>query len=103
MEPSPEPAQDSGDAFSSFGPMFIDHPLNQRNVGFGNGSFSYGYWQHDEYISEEEAGRRQKMQGMQKYFSRQFEIEYVGRIGNGLPMRWVETKKGGLKMTLKSS
>ena len=103
LEPSPEPAQDSGDAFSSFGPMFIDHPLNQRNVGFGNGSFSYGYWQHDEYISEEEAGRRQKMQGMQKYFSRQFEIEYVGRIGNGLPMRWVETKKGGLKMTLKSS
>jgi len=70
LEPSPVPAQDSGYAFSSFGPMFIDHPLNQRDVCFGNGSFSYGYGQHDEYISEEEGGRQQKMQGIEKYFSR---------------------------------
>src|SRR3990172_3712255 len=63
LEPSPVPAQDSGDAFSSLGPMLIDYPLNQRDVGFGNGSFSYGYWQHDEYISEEERGRHHKMQG----------------------------------------
>jgi len=38
---------------------------------------------------------------MQKYFSRQFEIKDTGRIGNSLPMCWVETKKGGLKMPLK--
>ena len=49
---------------------FIDHPLNQRDVGFGNGLFAYGYGQHDEYISEEERGRQQKMQGIEKYFSR---------------------------------
>jgi len=70
LEPSPVPAQDSGDAFSSLGPMFIDHPLNQRDVCFGNGSFSYGYGQHDEYISEEEGGRQQNMQGSENYFSR---------------------------------
>jgi len=39
---------------------------------------------------------------MQKYFSRQFEIKDTGRIGNSLPMCWVETKKGGLKMARKS-
>jgi len=42
------------------------------------------------------------MQGMQKYFSRQFEIKDVGRNGNDLPIRWVEMKKGGLEMPLKS-
>ena len=70
LEPSPVPAQDSGDAFSSLGPMFIDYPLNERDVGFGNGLFSYGYWQHDKCISEEERGRQQKMQRSEKYFSR---------------------------------
>jgi hypothetical protein len=29
-------------------------------------------------------------------------IEYVGLIGNGLPIRWFEMKKGGVKMPLKS-
>jgi len=72
LEPSPVPAQDSGDAFSSLGPMFIDHPLNQRDVCFGNGSFSYGYGQHDECISEEEDGRQQKMQEDENIFSVQF-------------------------------
>jgi hypothetical protein len=46
--------------------------------------------------SEEELGRRQKMQEIKKYFSRHFEIKDTGRIGNGLPIRWVEMKKGGL-------
>ncbi|MCG2739392.1 MAG: hypothetical protein L6300_04035 [Syntrophaceae bacterium] len=102
LEPSPVPAQDSGNALSSLGPMFIDYLLNQRDVGFGNGSFSYGYGQHDKCISEEERGRQQKMQGSEKYFSGQFEIKDVGRNGNGLPIRWVEMKKAGLKMPLKS-
>jgi len=68
LEPPPVPAQDSGDALSSLGPMFINDTLNQRDVGFGNGSFSYGYWQHDKCISEEERGRQQKMHGNEKYF-----------------------------------
>jgi len=72
LEPSPVPAQDSGDAFSSLGPMFIDHPLNHGDVGFRNGSFSYGYWQHDKCISEEEGGRQQKMQGSENIFSGEF-------------------------------
>lgn len=32
-------------------------------------SFADSYWQHDGYISEEERGRRQKMQEIKKYFS----------------------------------
>jgi hypothetical protein len=42
LEPSPVMAQDLGDAFSSFGPVFIDHPLNHGDVGFRNGSSAYG-------------------------------------------------------------
>ena len=42
LEPSPALAQDLGDAFSSFGPVFIDHPLNHGDVGFRNGSSAYG-------------------------------------------------------------
>ncbi len=78
LEPSPVPAKDSGDALSSLGPMFIDYPLNQRDVGFGNGSFSYGYGQHDKCISEEMLGRQPKMQRREKYFSGQFENKAVG-------------------------
>jgi len=78
LEPPPVPAQDSGDALSSLGPMLIDYALNQRDVGFGNGSFSYGYWQHDKCISEEMLGRQPKMQRREKYFSGQFENKAVG-------------------------
>ncbi|MFA5789411.1 MAG: hypothetical protein WC924_06205 [Candidatus Gracilibacteria bacterium] len=42
LEPSPVMAQDLGDAFSSFGPVFIDYPLNHGDVGFRNGSSAYG-------------------------------------------------------------
>lgn len=42
LDPSPLVAQDIGDAFSSFGPVFIDHPLNHGDVGFRNGSSAYG-------------------------------------------------------------
>ena len=42
LEPSPVLAQDFGDAFSSFGPVLIDHPLNHGDVGFRNGSSTYG-------------------------------------------------------------
>ncbi len=42
LEPSPVMAQDIGDAFSSFGPVFIDHPLNHGDVGFRNGASAYG-------------------------------------------------------------
>jgi hypothetical protein len=37
-----------------------------------------------------------EIQEIKKYFSRHFEIKDTGRIGNGLPIRWVEMKKGGL-------
>jgi len=36
------------------------------------------------------------MQEIKKYFSGQFEIKDTGRIGNELPIRWVEMKKSGL-------
>ena len=102
LEPVPFLAEYFGDLGASAMPIFINNGLNERQIGFGNGSFSNGYRQHDEHISEEERGRQQKMQGMQKYFSRQFEIKDVGRNGNDLPIRWVEMKKGGLEMPLKS-
>jgi hypothetical protein len=72
LEPSPSLAEDFGDAFSALGPMFVDHPLDERNVSVANSSFSDSYWPHDEYISEEGRGRQQKMQGIKEYFSRQF-------------------------------
>jgi len=49
-------------------PIFINNGLNERQIGFGNGSFAYGYGQHDEYISEEERGRQQKMHESEKNF-----------------------------------
>ena len=102
LEPVPFLAKDFGDLGAATLPVFIDKGLNEWQIGVANSSFSDGYGQHDEYISEEEVGRQHKMQGSEKYFSRQFESKAVGRIGNSLPIRWVETKKGGLKKPLKS-
>ncbi len=52
-------------------------------------------------MNPESQSDQQKMQEIKEYFSRQFELEDAGRIGNGLPICWVEEKKGGLKMSLK--
>ena len=102
LEPVPFLAKYFGDLCSAAVPIFIDNGLNKWQIGVANSSFSDGYWQHDECISEEERGRQQKMQESEKYFSRRFENKAVRRIGNGLPFRWVEMKKGGLKIPLKS-
>ena len=102
LSPVPSLAENSGDGAAAVVPMLIDNGLDQWQIGVGNGPFSDGDRQHDHRISKRIRGRRQKMHEIKKYFSRQFELEAVGRIGNGLPICWVEMKKGGLKMSLKS-
>ena len=66
LEPVPFLAKYFGDLSSAAVPMFIDNGLNKWQIEFANGSFSDGYGQHDECISEEERGRQHKMQGSEK-------------------------------------
>jgi hypothetical protein len=47
LEPSPYLAEDFGDASSSLGPMFVDHPLDERDISVVKIYFSDGYRQHD--------------------------------------------------------
>ncbi len=81
LEPVPFLAEYFGDLGAATAPMFIEHGLNEWQIDIANSSFSDGYGQHDEYISEEERGRQQKMQGDENIFSGEF---LVGNPAGGV-------------------
>ena len=70
--------------------MFVDNSLNERKIGFGDGSFSDCDGQHFHYIAERNRGRQQKMHGNEKNYGR----ELVGKMAGN----WVEMKNRGLKI-----
>ncbi len=53
LKPVPSLAEYFGYLGAATAPMFIDHGLNEWQIDIANSSFSGGYGQHDEYISEE--------------------------------------------------
>jgi len=82
--------EDSGDMSPSPVPVFVDSRLDQWDVGCSNCSFSDGYGQHEDYISEEMRRRQQKMHRKRK------NIEEISIRES--PQLWVEMKNRGLKM-----
>ena len=52
--------------------MFMNNCLDDWQIGFCDGSCSYGYRQHEDCIPESNRGRQHKMQVNENIFSRKF-------------------------------